>query len=134
MPALQITSVIHGEDLRWMGTSHYRPARTGVLNLAQFAAHVIHGVTGGRVDAGYLPAGLPVTKAADGHYVPYVAGEPFDGVLVRNVSLQDAGNDPLLGAPILDDGRVVTQYVPTADGEPFVAPDKADNNTSIIFV
>jgi len=133
MPGLHTTRIIHGTDYRWLGSNHHRPARSGVLDLAAFAAHVKGGgVLYGQPSAGYVPSGTPVTKQGD-RYVPYEVGASFDGVLLRDISVGDAGGDPMITAAILDDGRLIGKYVPTADGEPFVTPDKTDNNTSIIF-
>jgi hypothetical protein len=133
MPGLQITKQINGTDLRWLGTARFRPARTGVLRRAAFAAHVRTGVLHGLASAGYIPAGTPVSKEG-AHYVPFTGDNDFDGVLLRDISLADFGADPLMGAPILDDGRVVTEFVPTPGGVPFVAPPKEKNNSTIIFI
>lgn len=100
------TETFGGTDQRWLGSREGTDtARTVTLD---------HDAWSGKVVNGRLKGGEPI-KITGGKYVPYAGTGTLVGFLLNDVPFRiDTVAKPDKVAPMLDRGRIIVKYLPSA--------------------
>jgi len=113
-------------DQRWLGSAH------GIWN-AQTVTLDISGFTEGtHYPDGVILSGTPLARIASGLAVPYVSGGASGTGVLWGFLFTDQtvnGTDDF-AAPMLDHGRIKTEFLPVG----FVIPTAANNRTTCVFL
>jgi len=125
MPRLR-TEQFGAGDQRWLGSAHgIWECQTVTLDISAFTENTYW-------PDGYILSGTPLARIASGLAVPYVSGGGTGtgvlwGFLFTDQSVIGTGDIP---APMLDHGRVKTEFLPVG----FTVPTAANNRTTVVFL
>lgn len=104
MPRLRSENFIGKGDVRWIGDTHALDHAFTATTTAKKADYPL----------GYVPSGTPVVKTGNAFSLPATATtKGVIGFLAQDQPLGISDAEPL-NIPVMDRGRVLTSFLPTA--------------------